>query len=175
MKEVKSWTVIFFVDQSPATKVVLLKRSPNKSFAPNYYTGIGGKIGDLPGHEDETPLESAYRELHEETEGQLDGRNTTLTEFARCKYESGLVLHYFWGVYGENTPPHIDPNDGMLVWVSTDELFDREIIPTTQAVCEEWSERGYRMNKPFTVHVRETGTRRSVRLVEKVSVDEGLK
>jgi len=55
-KECKAWNVIFLVDQVPPTKAVLLKRAGNKSFAPNKYTGIGGKI-EL----NEDPLASANR------------------------------------------------------------------------------------------------------------------
>ncbi len=38
------WNVIFLVDGDPPTKVVLLKRAEDKTFAPNKYTGIGGKV-----------------------------------------------------------------------------------------------------------------------------------
>lgn len=173
-KEQKAWTVIFLVDGSPVTKVVTLQRAPAKSFAPGYYTGIGGKLGDIPGLEDETPLEGAYRELNEETEGEVNKENIKLTELARCIYDSGLILHYFWGVYEGIQPPHINPDDGTLYWISTEELFDRDIIPTTEAVCREWQKRDFKVDTPFTVIVHETGQDRGVRMVDVIEVEEGL-
>lgn len=172
--EVNQWTVIFLVDQNPLNEIVLLRRAPDKSFAPNWYTGIGGKVGDLPGLENETPLEAAYRELEEETEGELHARNILLTEFANCCYDSGLRLHYFWGIYPQNQPPHISPTDGALSWVSRKSLLNRDIIPTTQAVCQEWSRRDFLLNQPFTVFVREVGQDRGVRLVDVIRTSDGL-
>ena len=174
MVEIKKWNVIFLVNENPPDKVILLRRAPEKSFAPNFYTGIGGKIGDLPGHEDESVVDSAYRELAEETEGELNRENTKLNEFARCIYDSDLRLYYFWGQHIEDNPPHIDPKDGTLIWVTTDRLLDREFIPTTQAICTEWAKRGYRTDQPFTVRVKEIGMDRTVRLVETLNIEDGL-
>lgn len=85
----------FLLDKNSPTKIILLKSSAEKTFAPNFFTGIGGKIGDLPGLEEETVLGSAYRELKEETKDYLTKENTQLREFARCIYNSGLSLYYF--------------------------------------------------------------------------------
>lgn len=175
MEKVTKWTVIFLVDQDPPSKIILLKRSAKKTFAPNFYTGIGGKVGDIAGFENETPLESAYRELAEETENDLTIDNIVLHEFARCLYESGLTLHYFWGMYKEVKTPTISANDGTLEWVGTDNLFNFAIIPTTKAVCAEWKNRGFDLKVKFSVYVRETGTEDSVRLIETLKVVEGLR
>lgn len=94
MKDEK-FTVIFLVDGDPPGKIVLLKRSPTKKFAPNFFTGIGGKVGDSPAFANEGVLEGAYRELSEETKGDLTFRNIQLKEFARCVYEHGVKLYYF--------------------------------------------------------------------------------
>ncbi len=174
MVEVNKWNVIFLVDKNPATKIVLLRRSQDKSFAPGFYTGIGGKIGDMPGFENETPLESAYRELSEETEKHLNYTNTQLHEFARCIYDNGHRLYYFWGTYNGDEPPHIDPKDGVLEWVGVDQLLAKDIIPTTKAICEEWQQRGFSRDKPFSVYMRESGRDRTVRLVEVTCVADSL-
>lgn len=174
MVEQKEWTVIFPIDKNPPTRIVLLRRAPDKDFAPNYYTGLGGKVGDLPEFKDEAPLESAYRELSEETEGGLSNENTTLVEFARCVYESGLILYYFACVFPHEQTPTVNPKDGSLEWVETEKLFDRQFIPTTETVCTEWAKRGFRIDQPFTVHVREGGKRDTVRLVEITKVIDGL-
>ncbi len=174
MVEQKEFTVTFLVDKEPPDKVVLLRRAADKSFAPGFYTGIGGKVGDSPEFENESALDSAYRELEEETEGELGKGNIELKEFARCVYDSGPVIYYFWGRYAEDKPPRISPSDGTLVWVGTGDLLDRDFIPTTQAVCEEWARRGFRTDSPFTIHVREVGRENTVRLVKVQKVKDGL-
>lgn len=166
--------MVFLIDKDPASKIILLRRSPEKSFAPNFYTGIGGKIGDLPGLENESVLDSAYRELAEETEGELNKENIKLEEFARCIYDSGLTIYYFWGKYVLNDLPHINSKDGTLSWVDVKQLLEKDIIPTTKAVCKEWSKRGFAISTPFTIYVREIGQEQTVRLVETLKVLDGL-
>jgi 8-oxo-dGTP pyrophosphatase MutT (NUDIX family) len=128
----------------------------------------------MPEYRGETALEGAYRELKEETEGELSRENTILTEFAHCAYDSGLRLYYFWGIYRNARPPRVCSTDGTLRWVSTGELLNRGFIPTTQAVCKEWSRRSYQLNKPFSIIVHETGEDRGVKLVKVLQVQDGL-
>ena len=110
MNQTQSFTVIFLIDKNPPQNIMLLKRALSKAFAPGYFTGIGGKVGDQPEFENETVLEGAYRELKEETLGELNMDNTPLLEFARFKYEHGITLYYFIGIFS-NFPqvPSISP------------------------------------------------------------------
>ncbi len=175
LEKPKRWTVIFLGDATPPNKIMLLKRSPKTSYAPNFYTGIGGKIGDLPEFEDETPIEGAYRELSEESENELSNENISLKEFARCEYEDGSKLFYFFGIYNKPEIPHIDSEVGALDWVTTKDLDKYEIIPTTKNVCEEWAARSFDVNNPFTVFVKEIGMKGTVKLLEKIKTVEGLR
>jgi len=174
MTENTKWNVVFLIDKNPPSKVILLKRSAQKDYAPNFYTGIGGKIGDIPGLENETPLDSAYRELAEETQGELNEQNIKLHEFARCVYENDLVLYYFWGLYTKKIPPNFDIQDGTLAWVNTKNILDHDIIPTTKAVCTEWAKQDYKVDQPFTVCVRAIGMDKTIRLIEVLKVKNGL-
>lgn len=160
------------VDGNPPENIIFLKRSSEKAFAPNYFTGIGGKIGDLPGYENETPLEGAYRELKEETNGQLGTDNIKLHEFARCVYENGDTLYYFWGKWNKKELPSISSNDGILMKVPKGNILNNKIIPTTRAVCEEWLKRDCSLNSPFTLFVKETGMDGSVRLIEVIRIKD---
>jgi ADP-ribose pyrophosphatase YjhB (NUDIX family) len=169
----EKYTVIFLVEHDPPDKILLLKRAPSKSFAPNYYTGIGGKVGDAPEYADESVLDGAYRELEEETLGNLTKDNIQLRAFARCVFESGIELHYFWGILEGSTTPVFSQSDGTLTWVSTETLFQRKIIPTTQVICKEWAQRGFSLHKLFTVTVREVGVEDTVRLVGVTKVENG--
>lgn len=174
MAGINEFTVIFLINNNPPDKVILLKRAANKKFAPGFYTGIGGKVGDLSEFINESVLESAYRELSEETKGKLNKDNINLKEFARCIFESGLKLYYFWSIYNANTLPKVFHSEGILAWVSTGDLLQQDIIPTTKAVCEEWSKREFFIDKPFTIYVREVGKENTVRLVEIKKVENGL-
>jgi 8-oxo-dGTP pyrophosphatase MutT (NUDIX family) len=160
--ETKSWNVVFLLDRILPARVLLLKRSADKHFAPNLYTGIGGKLE--PG---ETPLESAVRELAEET-GLLD---LSLTEFARVKIQPDYWLYYFYGIFRGEIPP---TQDGILEWVETSQIFDREIIPTTRRMLEEWGRRGFRLDRPFTVVLAEAEPVNGIRPAVITAVLEGL-
>jgi 8-oxo-dGTP pyrophosphatase MutT (NUDIX family) len=158
------WNVIFLLNQPQPTNIMLLKRSATKTFAPNYYTGIGGKV-----EPNETISQSAYRELAEET----GLKNIKLSEFARCIIDNRLRLFYFWGIYSQTRLPHC--NEGDLEWTSINDLLAKKIIPTTLAICQEWSNRKFITNKPFTVQLIEEGATDGVRQVEVERILNGLK
>ena len=84
------WNVIFLVDKNPPSQIVMFKRTPDRDFAPNLYTGVGGKVEPK-----ESIADSAHRELEEET----GINNIALTEFARVIIDGKLRLYYFWGIY----------------------------------------------------------------------------
>ena len=170
----EKYSVIFLVNKFPPDKVLLLKRAETQKFAPGFYTGIGGKIGDFPEVRMESRLEGAYRELREETGGDLTEENIRLIEFARCVYEKGTRLFYFVALSSKDRLPVINPSDGALFWVDVDELLNKDIIPTTKVICEEWARRNFLVDIPFTLIVREIGIEKTVRLVEVLKVQEGL-
>jgi len=161
-KECKAWNVIFLVDQVPPTKAVLLKRAGNKSFAPNMYTGIGGKI-EL----NEDPLASANREMQEET-----GLRLPLTEFARVHIKPDLMLYYFYGLFSGDLPKTAD---GSLEWIITDEILSRDIIPTTKRMMEEWKKRDFAVDKPYTVILQESEPVDGIRSAKVLRAEEGLR
>lgn len=174
MKHASKFTVIFLVDQYLPKNIILLKRAETKPFAPGYFTGIGGKVGDQLEYANETVLEGAYRELKEETLGSLNKATTHLIEFARFRYENGITLHYFSGLY-HSFPnlPKVSNLDGSLLWVNTSKLLQYDIIPTTKIICDYWNRNQFQLT-PFTVYGREIGINNTVRLVETLRVKQGL-
>ena len=174
MNETRNYTVIFLVDRFPARNILLLKRASSKPFAPNYYTGIGGKVGDMPQFRNETILEGAYRELEEETLETITQNDIHLTEFARFRYQNGISLFYFAGVYTQfPLTPAFSANDGELEWVNHSDILHYKIIPTTKLICEVWAQNDFQ-RAPFTIFGKEVGMKDSVRIVEKLRITNHL-
>mgnify|MGYP003972147271 CR=1 FL=1 len=154
----QQYTIVFLLNAAPPSKLVVLQRSADKDYAPNQVTGIGGHVE--PG---EAVIAAAYRELEEET----SINTVTLTEFACCVVDAKIGLHYFWGLFNAALP---DCNEGTLLWVRPDALFDLPIIPDTAHVLREWQKRDFDLEQTWTLYVRRIATQDA--LVERVV--EGL-
>ena len=113
-------------------RFLLLKRSPFKAFAPNRWTGIGGRVeaeefGDLRA--------SALRELDEEAGLKpADVENFTLRRSLFLARPDGIFiwLLYFTGRLSVPTTP--DCPEGTLVWKEPHEFAGLDIIPSSRPV-----------------------------------------
>ncbi len=166
MSPTNKWNVVFLIDNVPPKKIAIFKRSLDKDFAPNMYTGVGGKI-----EKGETIIQSAYRELDEET----GIKDVKLYEFARVNiHNKALWLYYFWGLYNKKNLPK--SSDGILEWVSKEKILEKDIVPTTLALCREWEKRDFSTNSCFTVIEEEINWNDSkkIRITKVLEVKEGL-
>lgn len=154
-------TVVFLGDAAPPRRLVLLKRAEWKKFAPNMYTGIGGKV-----EENEEPQKSAERELWEETQIKVP-----LTEFGRLVVNSRKVLYYFFGRYGSNALPACI--EGALEWADCAEILNKDIIPTTHHFIREWAKRHWRID-PFMIIMERTDADDPHSEIISLMVKEGL-
>jgi 8-oxo-dGTP diphosphatase len=113
-------------------RFLLLQRSPAKTFAPNRWTGIGGRVepeefGDLRA--------SALRELCEEAGFVLaDLENFILRRTLFLARPDGIFiwLLYFTGKLSVQTTP--DCPEGTLTWKEPQEFAGLDIIPTSRPV-----------------------------------------
>lgn len=162
MLDRKLWNVIFLLNKIPLTKIVLLKRAKDKKFAPNFYTGIGGKV-----EVGESVLESANRELKEET--GIEGLE--LKQFAKCflKDEEGS---YFWAILDTTSLP--SSADGDLEWTPIETLLNKDMIPSTKAICREWKNRNFETDRSFTIFLNDLGLIRGVKKVSIKKIVDGL-
>src|SRR5579875_9152 len=115
-----------------AGRLLLLRRSPSKRFAPNRWTGLGGKvepgeIGDL--------LSAARREVLEET----DLAPEEIEELRVRRYllfahpaEGIVCLVYLTGQTRTGRTPAT--TEGVLRWVHPDELPTLDLIENTGRV-----------------------------------------
>lgn len=159
------WNVIFLLDQTPPTKMLLLQRSPLKTLAPGFYTGIGGK---LESHE--SLLESAYRELREET--GLEG--LALTHFANVFLQSPTqtdMVSCFTALLPQETVPLC--TEGELSWVKIPDVFQKHLMPTARIFLTQWQKRRFSLS-PWTLTLRVTGEKDGVQQVVLDRIGDGL-
>jgi 8-oxo-dGTP diphosphatase len=115
-------------------RLLLLKRAPWKQFAPDRWTGIGGKVEP---HELADVSASASRELFEETD--LGRDEVSRLVLRRCltfhRESDGLTcLLYFTGTTKTDRVPTC--NEGTLKWVAPDDLSRLETIDNSGSVFE---------------------------------------
>lgn len=120
--------VVLFHD----ARLLLLKRAAWKTFAPNRWTGIGGKV-----EPDELGwlASSARRELFEETDlGPTEVSELTLRRtLTFFRVDEGLVsLLYFTGKTASDRVPVC--NEGTLAWFYPVELRRLDLLQNTGAV-----------------------------------------
>lgn len=142
------FTVIFLGDADPPRRLLFLKRSAEKEFAPGRYTGVGGHVEC-----GESAMQGAVRELGEEA----GVHGLPLQPFAGLSYRDGeVVIHYYFAVW-ENDGTVPDCPEGVLSWNGIDGMEDLDLIPSTRVVLRLWRERGFRTVDPFTVLWRHDG------------------
>jgi 8-oxo-dGTP diphosphatase len=114
------------------TRLLLLRRAAWKTFAPNRWTGLGGKvepdeIGDLEA--------SARRETFEETDlspSEVSGLRLHRTLTFHHPVEGLVCLLYFAGTTTTDRTPVC--TEGSLAWVSVDDLPRLDFIENTGQV-----------------------------------------
>lgn len=135
----EKYTTIFLGNKNTPTCFYLLKRSSHKKFAPNLFTGFGGKV-----EPEETPAQGAYRELAEET----GLTQIKLKEFGRLIINQTKILYQFFGVYfGEP----LTCNEGRVETIPVKQLPFLPLIPTAKIFLEAWEQRGWRTKERFTL------------------------
>lgn len=123
-----SATEIFLL--SPDKKeVLLLKRSPTKKVVPNYYAGVGGKMDS---DSIESPYDTAYREIEEETgytkadigDLHLSGVYTVFDKFGKWN-----IFEFRGQVKKKLFDKFHEMEEGVLEWVPIDSVEEYKLIP----------------------------------------------
>lgn len=114
---------------SPDEKeVLLIHRSKDKEYLPDYYAGLGGKMDS---HEIETPFKTALREIEEESfykpeeieNFQLKGVITVRDRFGKW-----IVFNFVGKVKTKHFPKKKEVQEGTLEWVPFDRLLHLNLI-----------------------------------------------
>ncbi len=101
--------------------VLLMKRAPHKRVFPNRYNGLGGHI-----ERDEDPLESARREILEESGLRVDSLRLGAVYNIDAGGESGIILFVF---VGRTTQRETIANDeGTLHWIPVSQMSALDLV-----------------------------------------------
>lgn len=111
-------------------KILMLKRSPQKRFAPNYVHPIGGKI-DL----NENPYDGAERELMEESgirvkNMRLEAVFMEITPNLKWGSSHNWLIFHFSGDYDSGELSKTD--EGEFVWLDVNEVPRQDLFPSVQ-------------------------------------------
>jgi len=109
-------------------EVLLLHRSKDKEYLPNYYAGLGGKM-DLKSIE--SPYDAAYREIKEESSYQqkeikhlqLKGIFTVFDRFGKW-----FIFDFVGKVKSKNFSGKEKISEGILEWIPVTKLPDLNLI-----------------------------------------------
>ncbi|MBI5794417.1 NUDIX domain-containing protein [Candidatus Uhrbacteria bacterium] len=114
-------------------KVLMLKRSPNRKFAPNFVHPPGGKL-----EKDEDAFSGAQRELMEEaglTVSNIRHAATILEIVPHKELPVNWLIYHFVGDYASGEL--ITTDEGEFVWLSPEEIPDQLLYPSVRETIEE--------------------------------------
>jgi len=135
----RNWVCAFLMNDD---KYLLMKRNPNRSFSPNYWSGIGGKIEPL---EINDPLRACYREIEEETcisKDQIESINLLYIITRNRGKEIYQSYIYFGDTKVSETASNVGDStlteEGLLYWIPTEELLQLEFTVTYKVMIEHY-------------------------------------
>jgi 8-oxo-dGTP diphosphatase len=116
-------------------KVLMMKRSQDRSLAPNLWTGIGGHIED---NEHNAPQDACLREIYEET-----GITSTEIERLRLCYilfrrdEAEIRQHFIY--FGHSSKVDlINSDEGDLHWIDVSDIPNLEMPLTVKYMFKHY-------------------------------------
>lgn len=121
-----------FVTQG--SNILMLRRSPKKTFLPDYVQPIGGKV-----NLDEDPLTSVKRELMEEAQIevknlQLKGVVTEIKSKEDEMYPTNWQIFQFVGEYDGTSLG--ETVEGELVWLTVEELKQEKLADSIVSILD---------------------------------------
>ena len=123
---------IFVLD---GNKVLMMRRSQQKTFLPGYLQPIGGKVD-----QDEDPLTAVKRELMEEANIQARGikLKAVVTEIKGKKdsqYQTNWQIFHFVGFYQGDALGKTD--EGELVWLTLNEIKQEKLADSIRLIIDK--------------------------------------
>ncbi len=165
----KVHAAVFFIDEKNG-RMGMLKRAADNDFAPNLYTGVGGKVEKNEGHH-----AGIVREIDEELgDGKKNLQLEKIREVGRVIINNNAIVSYFALPFESDSLPATEKGIGTLEWVPFDALLNMQLIPTVIHFAGEWKRRGWDTQKPFTVFVTRENADDIYSPVSATIIKEGL-
>ena len=116
---------------------LLLKRSPNRTIAPNLWSCVGGHMEN---HEMNDPLEACFREIEEETGIKKSNIfDLTLRYIIIRQYKNIIRQNYIY--FGRTDKTEIiDTEEGELFWINEKDLLKKEFTKTFTEMMKHYLE-----------------------------------
>ena len=126
----KVYVTVFLIHDG---NVLLLKRSPEKSFAPGLWTGVGGRVEQ---EEFEKLEAAAFREVEEETGlGMREIRELKLRVVVTRPESGDLVLVCFYSGFALRAAEG-PCSEGELRWINTGNLDSLDMIENAREALD---------------------------------------
>lgn len=108
-------------------KYLLMQRSPNRTFAPNIWSCIGGH---MEADEINNPFEACLREIEEEAGIKRDNIFNLKLRYIILR-QNGNIIKQSYVYFGDtNIEKLIETEEGKLYWINKEELLDKEYTKT---------------------------------------------
>ena len=133
--DVHELVMIASIFVTKTNKILMIKRSDNKTYLPGYVQPIGGKV-DL----NECPLTAAKRELKEEANIEVADikLKAVVTEIKSKRddlYKTNWQVFHFSGKYEESNNNKIGTTDeGELIWLTLEEIKKEKIADSIKLI-----------------------------------------
>ena len=125
----KFMTVVEIFLLSPDEKeVLLIHRSKDKDYMPDYYAGLGGKMDSF---DKETPLDAAFREVKEESQynsHEIENIELKALNTVYDRYGKWIVYDFAGKVKSKKFVDKKKIDEGVLEWVPLNKLKEKNLI-----------------------------------------------
>ena len=113
-------------------KYLLMKRSPNKKYAPNKIHPFGGKMD-----KDENPYVGAVREVGEEVGIEIENLKLEAVIYEQMpdkNLKANWMVFYFSADYKSGKV--IKSEEGVVVYLTADEIKESDLFPSVKVIID---------------------------------------
>jgi ADP-ribose pyrophosphatase len=135
MITLKNYTAAFLQN---GDKYLLMKRADNRKVNPGIWSGVGGKIEP---HEINNPLAACYREIEEETGIPCDKIISLDLQYIITRRSENEIRQSYIYFGKTDVIDIVQTDEGILFWVSSGDLLNKEYTATYAAMLEHYIKR----------------------------------
>jgi 8-oxo-dGTP pyrophosphatase MutT (NUDIX family) len=119
---------------NPQNKILLVRRSKTAEWMPLHYCLPGGHM-----EEKETPVDTAEREVFEETGIELNKHDLKLID----TQINNNYINYLYAIKINNSKVHLNNEHDKFVWCSFEDCQEYNLVPKLHYFIKELKNKGY--------------------------------